>query len=245
GFFLGTALTLFMIVPVLVMAAGVVGAIPLTGVVTPVLSYGGSAMAANFAALGILSSIRADRRPAADMRCFDVPLRCVGGALVVAAAALVAVVVNIQVVHADDYVVRPQLGLRADGGRRYAYNPRVLDVAKEMTRGTVFDRRGLPLATDDAAVIERTRSEYQKLGISLGEACPSSAARCYPLGGRAFHVLGDARSRLNWGASNSSYVERDAEAALRGFDDHATVVQTTDAVGRPMSTIRRDYRELV
>jgi cell division protein FtsW (lipid II flippase) len=245
GFFLGTALTLFLIVPVLVMAAGIVGALPLTGVVTPFLSYGGSAMAANFAALGILSSIRADRRPPADLRSFDVPLHWVGGALVVAAAALIAVAVEIQVVHADDYLVRPQLGVRADGGRRYAYNPRVLDVAREMTRGTAFDRRGLPLATDDAAAIERARPEYQKLGISLAGACPSSAVRCYPLGGRAFHVLGDARSRLNWGASNSSYVERDAEAALRGFDDRATVVATTDVAGRSMSTIRRDYRELV
>src|SRR5207247_7853231 len=90
GFFLGTALTLFLIVPVLVMAAGMVGAIPLTGVVTPFLSYGGSAMAANFAALGILSSIHADDRPPADLRSFDVPVRWVGGALAVAALALVA-----------------------------------------------------------------------------------------------------------------------------------------------------------
>ena len=48
GFFLATALTLFLIVPVLVMAAGVMGITPLTGVVTPFLSYGGSAMTANF-----------------------------------------------------------------------------------------------------------------------------------------------------------------------------------------------------
>ena len=99
-----TALTLFLIVPALVMAAGVVGVIPLTGVVTPFLSYGGSAMVANFAALGILSSIQADKRPAVDFGSFDVPLRWVSGALGVAALALVAVAFNIQVVHADDYV---------------------------------------------------------------------------------------------------------------------------------------------
>ena len=58
GFFLSTAVTLFLVVPVLIMAAGVLGVIPLTGVVTPFLSYGGSAMAANFAALGILTAIQ-------------------------------------------------------------------------------------------------------------------------------------------------------------------------------------------
>ena len=36
------------------MAAGVFGLTPLTGVVTPFLSYGGSAMVANLAALGVL-----------------------------------------------------------------------------------------------------------------------------------------------------------------------------------------------
>ena len=55
GFFLATALTLFLILPVLIMASGVMGVTPLTGVVTPFLSYGGSAMLANFAALGILA----------------------------------------------------------------------------------------------------------------------------------------------------------------------------------------------
>ena len=58
-FFLATAVTLFLTVPVL-MAAGMLGAIPLTGVVTPFLSYGGSAMLANFTALGILSVVGRD-----------------------------------------------------------------------------------------------------------------------------------------------------------------------------------------
>src|SRR5262249_942569 len=161
----------------------------------------------------------------------QIPLRWVSGALAVVAATLVAAAIDIQVVHADDYVVRPQLGVQADGGRRYAYNPRVLDAARRIPRGTVFDRRGLPLATDAAAAIARARVEYQKLGIALDDACPSPASRCYPLGARAFHLLGDARSRVNWSAPNTSYIERDGEAALRGFDERATVVATRDAAG--------------
>jgi cell division protein FtsW (lipid II flippase) len=245
GFFLAAGLTLFLIVPALVMGAGVVGAIPLTGLVTPFLSYGGSAMAANFTALGVLSSIRAGGRPPADLAAFAVPLRWAHRALAASALALAAIVVDIQVVRADDYLVRPQLGVQADGGRRYAYNPRVLDAARQFPRGSVFDRRGLPLATDDAAVVARAQPAYQKLGVALEQACPSPTERCYPLGGRAFHLLGDARSRVNWSAPNSSYIERDGEAVLRGYDDHAAVVATTDAAGRPMSTIKRDYRQII
>ena len=57
GFFLATAVTLFLALPVLIMTAGMLGVVPLTGVVTPFLSYGGSAMVANFAALGVLTAI--------------------------------------------------------------------------------------------------------------------------------------------------------------------------------------------
>ena len=57
AFFLATILTLFLVFPALLMAAGMLGVAPLTGVVTPFVSYGGSAMLANFIAIGILSAI--------------------------------------------------------------------------------------------------------------------------------------------------------------------------------------------
>lgn len=245
GFFLGTALTLFLVVPVLVMAAGIVGITPLTGVVTPFLSYGGSAMAANFSAIGMLSSIDADPRRPGDSTPFHVPLAALGGVLAVVAAFVLALVVNIQVLHADEYAVRPHLGVQADGGRRYEYNPRVVDLVRQIPRGTIYDRRGIPLATSDPDVIARARQTYKALGVSLDETCVASSERCYPLGGRTFHLLGDEPRRLNWSAPNSSYVERDAEDLLRGFDERTSAIETTDSSGRPMLTIRRDYRELV
>jgi cell division protein FtsI/penicillin-binding protein 2 len=86
---------------------------------------------------------------------------------------------------------------------------------------------------------------YQKLGISLADACPRPGERCYPLGGRAFHLLGDVRAHVNWSAANTSYTERDAEDRLRGFDDHGSVMLTMNASGQSMTTLRRDYREIV
>jgi cell division protein FtsW (lipid II flippase) len=245
GFFLAVALTLFLIVPVLIMASGILGVTPLTGVVTPFLSYGGSAMIANFCALGILTAIHADRQPAGDLAPFRVPVLCLGSALAAGALALLAVAANVQVLHADEYLIRPHLGIQADGGRRFVYNPRVLDIVRLMPRGTIYDRRGLPLATDDPHVIADARPTYAALGVSVDDACPTSGERCYPLGGATFHLLGDARTRVNWTAPNSSYIERDAEGQLRGFDDRAEVVRTTDSGGRSMLTIKRDYRDIL
>ena len=64
AFFLATVLALFLAVPVLLMASGTLGLVPLTGVVTPFLSFGGSAMLANFAALGLLAAHPLGQRPA-------------------------------------------------------------------------------------------------------------------------------------------------------------------------------------
>ena len=165
--------------------------------------------------------------------------------LALAALVLVGVVVRVQVLGADDYIVRPHLGVHADGGRRFEYNPRLLDLIRRFPRGTIYDRRGLPLASDDASVLADARRNYEALGVSLASACPNPDERCYPLGARAFHVLGDARTNRNWSATNTSFVERDADARLRGFDDHASTVRTLDRSGQPMYTIHRDYRELI
>jgi cell division protein FtsW (lipid II flippase) len=244
AFFLATALTLFLLVPVLIMAMGITGLAPLTGVVTPFLSYGGSAMVANFAAVGVLAAIHADSRVESRVEPFRRPLRWLGTTLAVPTIVLLVVFGDIQIARADHFVARPHLGIQADGGQRYEYNPRLLDVARLIPRGTIYDRHGLVLASDEKRLISEARATFERLGVS-SSGCASPDERCYPLGGRAFHVLGDARTRLNWSAANTSYVERDAEDTLRGFNDHATVIETAGADGRSMSAVRRDYRELV
>jgi cell division protein FtsW (lipid II flippase) len=245
GFFLATMLALFFAVPVLLMASGMTGIVPLTGVVTPFLSYGGSAMVANFAALGLLASIRSDPHSAADLDVFSVPVRWVSGAMTMAAVVVVIVAARVQVAGADAIVVRPHLGVQADGMRRYQDNPRILDLVRRIPRGTIADRNGLPLATDDADALRKAAPAYARAGIALASSCPKAGERCYPLGGRAFHLLGDATSRRNWSAPNTSFVERDAEAKLRGFEDHAVVVDVAEPDGSVGSALRRDYRDLV
>jgi cell division protein FtsW (lipid II flippase) len=244
-FFLALALTMSLAVPVLVMAAGTLGLLPLTGVVTPFLSYGGSAMVANFAMLGLLVAIDRNKQPAADLAPFHVAVQWLGRVAAAGAVVAVAMAATVQTLRADDYLVRPQLGLQADGGRRFQYNPRVLEVLRSIPRGTIYDRRGLPIASGDLATLTKAAPEFAKLGHEMANACPVPSDRCYPAGPALFHVLGDANTRANWSAANSSYVERDAEDLLRGFDDHAKTVATTDRDGRPALAVRRDFGAMV
>lgn len=226
GFFLATTVTLFLVLPVLLMAAGTLGVVPLTGIVTPFLSYGGSAMVANFAALGTLVAIDSHAGTREIAQPFRTATRYLGAVLAVAAAGLLAVLFRVQVVRADDYVVKPYIGLQADGVRRQQYNQRLFDVMALVPRGTVYDRTGLALATSDDRVARRALETSELAGLELDRSCMLPIReRCYPLGSAVFHLLGDARTRQNWAASNTSYVERDAQDRLRGF--------------------HRDYRELV
>jgi len=245
GFFLATVIALSIAIPVLLMASGSMGIVPLTGVVTPFLSYGGSAMLANFAALGLLASIRSDTTAAADLAVFRNPVRWLGGALGAAALAILVIAARVQVLQADTLVVQPHLGVQADGFRRYQDNPRVLDLVRRIPRGTIVDRNGLALATDDREVVKKAAPLYAQAGVQIEASCAQTDERCYPLGGRTYHLLGDARSRRNWSATNTSFVERDEEARLRGFDDHAEVITISEPDGSTGPALRRDYHDLV
>jgi cell division protein FtsI/penicillin-binding protein 2 len=136
------------------------------------------------------------------------------------------------------------LTLQADGYRRFQYNPRLIRIARSIPRGSVFDRNGLPLATSELKLIEEHRDRLQSLGAP-GTIDPADS-RHYPLGALSVHLLGDLRTRTNWGARNSSLVERDAMVRLQGYNDRARTVEVAHPrTGKPSYTIRYDYRELV
>src|SRR5436305_9148410 len=102
--------------------------------------------------------------------------------LAVLAVTVLARFTWIQIANADNILVRPSLVMQADGVRRYQYNPRLLSVARELPKGTIFDRKGIPLATSDQSQIETHRADYQKLGLNLDQAASKSDGRQYPLG---------------------------------------------------------------
>ena len=247
NFFLAAGFAAATALEILLIAGGSLGVLPLSGVVTPFLSYGRTAMIANFAVIGILLSISA-RRPEAEpaTQPFRAPLGfacavfAVGGAVILAKAAWV------QVVHADAVMGEGTLVLQADGERRYQYNPRFQDVMREIPKGTIYDRNGLPLATSDWNELEKHRADYSKLGIDIDRACQRGDIRHYPFGGLMFDLLGDLRTRTRWGAGNTSFIERDNARRLRGYDDRPTLVEVQDPKTKKLErVIRYDYRELV
>jgi cell division protein FtsW (lipid II flippase) len=244
SFFLTLGLTLLLGLQMVLIAGGVLGLLPLSGVVSPFLSSGRSAMLANFLLVGLLLAAsarpgdgRAAERFRGAMRWTALGLAALGLGIVLKAAW-------VQVVRADKTLTRGALTLQADGWRRFQYNPRLVDIAATIPRGSIVDRNGIPLATSDPKELERFRSTYERLGVSLAQAGPAGR-RLYPFGGRTFHLLGDLRTRVNWGAPNTSYAERDSRIKLQGYDDYAAVVKVRQPNGEMSDLVELDYTELV
>jgi cell division protein FtsW (lipid II flippase) len=242
--FLVLGVTITLAAQALLITAGLLALLPLSGVVTPFLSYGRSSMIVNCAAIGIVLAVaeRARDRPAREP--FRRPLRWLALVLAAGFSILLARALWIQAVRADRTMTAASLTRQADGARRYSYNPRLLAAARQIVRGTIYDRRGIPLATSRPSDLAKHRAWLESAGALA--RCGPDDSRCYPLGGLLFHVLGDWNTQRNWAATNTSFVERDADPTLRGYDDRATVVGVRDpASGELSRTIRRDYRALV
>ena len=247
-FFLAAGLAAATVLQVLLIAGGSLGVVPLSGVVTPFLSYGRTALLANFAVMGILLSIsaRAGASPAPARSAFRGPVTAAGVIFALAGGAVLAKAAYVQVMHADAIMGAGTLVVQADGARRYQYNPRFQEVMAEIPKGAIYDRNGLPLATSDWAELEKHRAEYAQLGIDIDRACNRTETRHYPFGGLMFDLLGDLRTRLRWAASNTAFVERDSARRLRGYDDRPTLVELKDPkTGAVSRVVRYDYRELV
>jgi cell division protein FtsW (lipid II flippase) len=166
GFFLALGLSLLLALQILLIAGGVVGVLPLSGVVSPFLSSGRSAMLANFFIVGLLLAISArPGRPetAAAIRRFDGAVRWsvlgIGafGLLILGKAALV------QVIRPNHYLTQSALVLHADNKRYFDANPRLEAIAKTIPRGSTGTASRSPPAT---------RRSWS------GSAPPSSGSAC-------------------------------------------------------------------
>lgn len=246
AFFLSLGLTLALALEGAFIAGGIAGVLPLSGVVTPFMSYGSTAMLVNFACLAVLMAVSAKpAREAPDAR-FARPVKVLAGVLTAFAVIVIARALWVQVIRADEIAGAGTLVYREDGSYALAYNPRLLTIARRIPRGAIYDRNGLPLATSDWEEIEKNRQAYSALGIDVDKTCSPSDSRYYPLGPAAFHLLGDLRTRVRWAAPNAAFEEKISRARLQGFNDGERVETVVlPRSGERVRVVRYDYSELV
>ena len=219
GLFLALGLGSLIAYEMLLISAGVLGVLPLSGVVSPFLSSGNTAMLSNFLVFALLLSISADGQPGVvPYELLQRPTGYLKAVLACAMLVLLAAAARYQVLMDRDYLARDAHAFEADGVKRPQHNPRMNSLAREIPRGTIYDRNGIPVATSSWAELERHRQEYQALGISLDQAASHFDSRHYPFGAALALVLGDLRTGENFHASNASLVEHDSATRLQGYE---------------------------
>ncbi|HEX3681510.1 MAG TPA: FtsW/RodA/SpoVE family cell cycle protein [Bryobacteraceae bacterium] len=231
GMFLGVGLGTLIALEMLLISGGALGAIPLSGVVSPFLSSGNTAMLANFFIFAVLlgisnQSARADAvvtesESTEDLSpLFRMPVRVASIALAVCAVALVARAVSIEALHDRELLIKDAFVYAQDGVKRPQHNPRLNLLAASIPRGDIYDRNGVLLATSKWLELDKRRAEYQKLGVNIDQCCSPLDSRQYPFGGATLHLLGDWRTGENFHATNASLVEHDSNARLQGYSDY-------------------------
>ncbi len=246
GFFLCLGLTIALAFQGALIAGGVTGILPLSGVATPFLSYGSSALILDFLALGIILAMSAKAAPSGSNARFGKQVLILSGALAAFAVLLLIKSGAVQLAKADQIIAAGTLVKQEDGSFAMDYNPRLIAVARQIRRGSIYDRTGLPIATSSWEELERRRDEYAGAGIDIAQACSRDERRHYPFGSAAFHLVGDIRSRLRWTASNASFEERVSRIVLQGFDDHETLdTLEVPRTGQKVRVLRYDYSQLV
>ncbi len=221
GMFLCAGMGALIAFEMLLISGGVLGAIPLSGVVSPFLSSGNTAMLSNFLVFAFILAVsnQPARAEGGWKPAFARPLRFTGIALAAMAVALAGKAAWIQVLHDRDFIGRDALVYAQDGVKRPQHNPRLNSLAREIQRGSVYDRNGVLLATSSWEELTKNAPALQKLGVSIDQCCTRTDGRYYPFGAETMHLLGDYRTGVNFHATNSSLIEHDSNGRLQGYAD--------------------------
>ncbi|SDL77364.1 FtsW/RodA/SpoVE family cell cycle protein [Pedobacter antarcticus] len=260
-FYLCAGIGLSTFVQFILIAGGSTGALPLSGVSLPLLSYGGSSMVINLLAAAFLLSASMVKGTAVQLKYMQnnqdhnlVP------ALLTALAA-----VTLLTVHASKYslfpsgwIVKPALVADRSGSRLFSYNPRIGILLQKLEAGNLYDRNGLLLATSDPKEINRQHSALSAAGINsydLDSAVHSRSTRYYPFQEQLFFWTGDANTGVFNGGINGYFAEYQHAAELRGFKLPAVDISITaskykedrflPASTKEMTVSRKDYSELL
>ncbi|MEO6549492.1 MAG: FtsW/RodA/SpoVE family cell cycle protein [Ferruginibacter sp.] len=259
-FYLCSGIGIASFVQFLLIAGGSTGALPLTGVALPFMSYGGSSLFCNMVAAGFLLSASHLKGSVAQMKFITARQdKNLVPALVAACAAIILLTVNVSkyILQNQRWVVEPALVADRTGERMFSYNPRISILMNRLEAGNLLDRKGKVLATSDRDILMRQKDTLLALGMSkesLESFAYKRADRYYPFGEQMFFWTGDANTGIFNGGSNGYFAEYAHGPALRGFPTPTAKFQVTATRFRenrflPQSTSemtvnKRDYSAL-
>lgn len=250
-FYLCLGLGLITGVQFLFIALGCVGAIPLSGVPVPFMSYSGTSIVMALAAYGIVISISRHRGNSEALKSFVVNERrekdnlenieaksinknLFAGLLILFIGCVCVTAINgyYQLIVSGKTQIRPSKTSTNNGLRVLTYNPRITQVVDMLERGNIYDRNGILLATSDKNALDIIEAMQDSLDINL-TTCKGLKAkrlkRYYPFGNNTVFMVGDLNRPdvyANYGSVPMGYfAELQNAGQLCGFETNPQVIE--------------------
>ncbi|HYO23168.1 MAG TPA: FtsW/RodA/SpoVE family cell cycle protein [Flavisolibacter sp.] len=244
----------------LLIAGGSVGALPLSGVSLPFMSYGGSSLIANMVAAGFLLSASIIQGSSVQMKYISRQQdRNIIPALVAAIVGVVFLGVNVgqYLFNNKRWVTQPALVAARSCARMCSYNPRIAILMNRLVAGNLLDRRGRVLATGNPESYLKQQDSLISAGLNstaLQALSHKRLDRYYPFYESMFFWVGDMNSGAFMGSTNGYFAEYEHMAELRGFPAPETKFQVKASRFREnrflprteteMTVARRDFSAL-
>jgi cell division protein FtsW (lipid II flippase)/cell division protein FtsI/penicillin-binding protein 2 len=215
----------------LLIAGGSVGALPLSGVSLPFMSYGGSSLIANMLAAGFLLSVSNIQGSPVQMKYISRQQdRNIMPALIAAFVGVILLGVNVgqYLFNNKQWVTQPALVADRSGARMFSYNPRIAILMNRLGAGNLLDRNGKILATDSSQSFLKQQDSLIAAGltsVSLQSLSHKRLDRYYPFYESMFFWVGDMNSGAFMGSTNGYFAEYEHIAELRGFPAPETKFQ--------------------
>ncbi|RYZ59288.1 MAG: cell cycle protein, partial [Chitinophagaceae bacterium] len=259
-FYLCAGIGICTFVQFLLIAGGSVGALPLSGVSLPFMSYGGSSLIANMLAAGFLLSASIIQGSPVQMKYIARQQdRNIMPALIAAIVGVTMLGVNIgqYLFNPSHWVVQPALVADRSGARMFSYNPRIAVLMNRIGAGNLLDRKGRVLATGNPQGFLAQQDSLISAGLdpaSLQSLSHKRLDRYYPFYESMFFWVGDMNTGAFMGSTNGYFAEYEHMAELRGFPAPETKFDVKASrfrenrflprVETEMTVARRDFQAL-
>ena len=259
-FYLCAGIGIATLVQFLLIAGGSIGALPLSGVSLPFVSYGGSSLICNLLAAGFLLSASSKYGSAVQMKYITKQQdKNLVPALVAAlvGVVLLGITVSRYLFNNEKWVVQPALVADRSGARMFSYNPRIAILMNRLQAGNLYDRAGRLLATSKPETIVQKPDSLLAAGLdkkNLQSLVHKRLDRYYPFAEQMFFWTGDLNTGIFMGGTNGYFGEYEHLAELRGFETPSTNFNVTATRFREdrflpqtvteMTVVQKDYSVL-
>lgn len=192
----------------LVIIAGSIGLLPLTGVTLPFLSYGSVSLVMSLISFGFIISIsrlRANDIQKKYTNSFNGSIQACSALFLLMGIVVLCKSADYQIFSRGETLIRPAYVTNVDGARIIEYNPRIELVLRKIHAGNIYDRNKVLLATcslqDLKTSADSLENKKNKRGIDAEIRDLYRAEllkrkyRYYPFGNHTLFMLGDYNTR--------------------------------------------------